>query len=151
MLKCVIERRKSFGNFEEEQARSAAKRSRAMTQRNSSSLGNILGDCSQPSSFDEGGGLTMLTLEEQTLMRLVNQRATSAGRRSKNGSDDNVGADTTPSRSTKLRSSYYYERHPLSHSTTTILSGGGDDDALPIVPNRCPGTPDVWVPRSVKA
>ena len=53
----------------------------------------------------------------------------------------------------KLRSSYHYERHPLSHSSNTILmdSASSTKDPVPILPNRSPGTPDVWVPRPVRA
>lgn len=47
--------------------------------------------------------------------------------------------------SIKLRSSYHYERHPLSHSTTSILNES-TNDPHPIIPNKHPGTPDVWLP-----
>ena len=77
----------------------------------------------------------------------------------------------------KLRSSYHYERHPLvrvlvfheriflmffakhelinlcpqSHSTTAILTEDDDDQTPPIVPNKSPATPDVWVARTIRA
>ena len=40
--------------------------------------------------------------------------------------------------------------HPLSKSTETILFHS-DNDPNPIVPNKNPGTPDVWVPRTIRA
>jgi len=51
-----------------------------------------------------------------------------------------------------LRASYCYERQPWSHSADNVLSQqvepkqSGEGKAL--VPNKCPGTPDVWLPRS---
>ena len=44
----------------------------------------------------------------------------------------------------------YRERHPHSRSTETILFHE-DKDPNPIVPNKKPGTPDIWVPRTVRA
>lgn len=43
------------------------------------------------------------------------------------------------------------ERHPHSRSTETILMAGNDRDPQPIVPNRKPGTPDIWLPQTVRA
>lgn len=43
-------------------------------------------------------------------------------------------------------------RHPLSLSTETILFNDDKYDPNPIVPNRAPDVPDIWLPmRSVKA
>jgi len=44
-------------------------------------------------------------------------------------------------------------RHPLSHSQETILYTDDGYDPQPILPNRQPGTPDVWVPinRTIRA
>ena len=42
------------------------------------------------------------------------------------------------------------ERHPHSHSTETILFHN-DKDPNPIVPNKKPGTPDIWLPRTIRA
>ena len=36
--------------------------------------------------------------------------------------------------------------HPLSHSQETVLYTDDGYDPQPILPNRQPGTPDVWVP-----
>ena len=45
-----------------------------------------------------------------------------------------------------------YHRHPLSLSTETILFNDDKYDPNPIVPNRAPDVPDIWLPmRSVKA
>lgn len=69
-------------------------------------------------------------------------------RRSKSGSvGEALGHHPTTSNATssKLKSSYHYERHPLSHSTTSILDDS-TEDPHPILPNRYPGTPDVWLP-----
>ena len=41
--------------------------------------------------------------------------------------------------------------HPLSKSTETILFHADHHDPNPIVPNKNPGTPDVWVPRTIRA
>ena len=45
------------------------------------------------------------------------------------------------------------QRHPLSHSQETILFTDDGYDPHPILPNRTPGTPDVWVPitRTIRA
>lgn len=53
-------------------------------------------------------------------------------------------------RSTKNSSEY---RHPLSLSTETILFNDDKYDPNPIVPNRAPDVPDIWLPMrsSVKA
>jgi len=42
------------------------------------------------------------------------------------------------------------ERHVHSRSTETILFHN-DKDPNPIVPNRKPGTPDIWLPRTIRA
>jgi len=40
--------------------------------------------------------------------------------------------------------------HPHSRSTETILFHS-DKDPNPIVPNKKPGTPDIWLPRTIRA
>lgn len=45
---------------------------------------------------------------------------------------------------------YQKERHPHSRSTETILFHN-DKDPNPIVPNKKPGTPDIWLPRTIRA
>ena len=45
---------------------------------------------------------------------------------------------------------YYKERHAHSRSTETILFHN-EKDPVPIVPNKKPGTPDIWLPRTVRA
>ena len=40
---------------------------------------------------------------------------------------------------------------PQSHSTTAILTEDDDDQTPPIVPNKSPATPDVWVARTIRA
>ena len=42
------------------------------------------------------------------------------------------------------------EIHPHSRSTETILFHN-DKDPNPIVPNKKPGTPDIWLPRTIRA
>lgn len=42
------------------------------------------------------------------------------------------------------------EIHPHSRSTETILFQN-DKDPHPIVPNKKPGTPDIWLPRTIRA
>ena len=42
------------------------------------------------------------------------------------------------------------EVHPHSRSTETILFHN-DKDPHPIVPNKKPGTPDIWLPRTIRA
>ena len=57
----------------------------------------------------------------------------------------------TPRKSNQ-NSSCYSNRHPLSLSTETILFNDDKYDPNPIVPNRAPDVPDIWLPmRSVKA
>ena len=46
------------------------------------------------------------------------------------------------------RSHKYFERI-MSQSTTTIIYTDDSYDPTPIVPNKTPGTPDVWIPRSI--
>lgn len=41
------------------------------------------------------------------------------------------------------------ERHPLSQSSENIFYTDDTYDPQPIVPNRSPGTPDVWLPRTI--
>ena len=41
------------------------------------------------------------------------------------------------------------ERHPLSQSTEDIFYNNDSYDPQPIVPNRTPDTPDVWIPRTI--
>ena len=45
---------------------------------------------------------------------------------------------------------YHKEIHPHSRSTETILFHN-DKDAIPMVPNKKPGTPDIWLPRTIRA
>ena len=45
---------------------------------------------------------------------------------------------------------YFHFRHPLSKSTETILLKE-DNKSQPMLPNKKSGTPDVWVPRTVRA
>ena len=45
---------------------------------------------------------------------------------------------------------YHKEIHPHSRSTETILFHN-DKDANPMVPNKKPGTPDIWLPRTIRA
>eukprot|EP00090_Calanus_glacialis_P004843 TRINITY_DN13625_c0_g1_i1.p1 TRINITY_DN13625_c0_g1~~TRINITY_DN13625_c0_g1_i1.p1 ORF type:complete len:1432 (+),score=169.81 TRINITY_DN13625_c0_g1_i1:127-4296(+) len=45
---------------------------------------------------------------------------------------------------------YRKERHAHSRSTETILFHN-DKDPNPIVPNKKPGTPDIWLPRTIRA
>ena len=40
--------------------------------------------------------------------------------------------------------------HPHSRSSETILFHN-DKDPQPIVPNKKPGTPDIWLPRTIRA
>ena len=133
------ERRKSIGNFEDEQRRAERQQHQEVAPRNSSSLGNIL-------THDDSDG-AFLPRDEAAKSRQRYSMA-SPGKPA-------TSAPLTPgtrAKSSKLRSSYHYERHPLSHSTTTILNEcSSSKDPVPIVPNRCPGTPDVWVPRTIKA
>ena len=79
------------------------------------------------------------------------QTPTTPSSRSRNPSSDGMvggsAAAALASKTTKLKSSYHYERHPLSHSTTMLV----DDDPTPLVPNKSAGTPDVWVVRTIKA
>ena len=42
------------------------------------------------------------------------------------------------------------KRHPLSHSQETVLYTDDGYDPQPILPNRQPGTPNVWVPITPK-
>lgn len=58
----------------------------------------------------------------------------------------------TPRKNNNENSSSYSNRHPLSLSTETILFNDDKYDPNPIVPNRAPDVPDIWLPmRSVKA
>ena len=41
------------------------------------------------------------------------------------------------------------KRHPLSHSQETVLYTDDSYDPQPILPNRQPNTPNVWVPIPV--
>jgi len=56
---------------------------------------------------------------------------------------------------TQFQSSYQIhglnprERHPLSQSSENIFYTDDTYDPQPIVPNRLPGTPDVWLPRTI--
>jgi len=44
------------------------------------------------------------------------------------------------------------ERHPhSSRSTETILMNSNERDPHPILPNKKPGTPDIWLPRTIRA
>ena len=45
---------------------------------------------------------------------------------------------------------YHKEIHPHSRSTETILFHN-DKDSDPMVPNKKPGTPDIWLPRTIRA
>ena len=38
------------------------------------------------------------------------------------------------------------KRHPLSHSQEAILYTDDGFDPIPILPNKSPATPDVWLP-----
>ncbi|TRY78598.1 hypothetical protein TCAL_06908 [Tigriopus californicus] len=129
------ERRKSIGHLEDEISRYTPE----VKPRTSSSLGNIL------QADDEIGRFRPLqpSPSTQTVIRIPIASLEPAGHLP--GGHDLKD----PRRSQKLKSSYHYERHPLSHSTTTILDS--TKDPRPILPNRSPGTPDVWVPRSIKA
>ena len=54
-------------------------------------------------------------------------------------------------RKNNQNSSSYSNRHPLSLSTETILFNDDKYDPNPIVPNRAPDVPDIWLPmRFVK-
>lgn len=55
---------------------------------------------------------------------------------------------TSSHRENKVRSGKH--AHLLSRSTETILFHS-EHDPNPIVPNRDPGTPDVWVLRTIRA
>ncbi len=140
------ERRKSMGDGLEEGRVTKQHAQRALlSSRNSSSLGNIL--------QEEQQRMSPLNFEEEVLRR-PKRRAKNGNKSGGTPSRNSYGAveqcPTVVPTSVNLRSSYHYERHPLSHSTTTILNANSDDPE-PIVPNKCPGTPDVWVPRTVKA
>ena len=50
----------------------------------------------------------------------------------------------------KTMKTYHKEVHPHSRSTETILFHN-DKDANPMVPNKKPGTPDIWLPRTIRA
>merc|ERR550517_818601 len=43
------------------------------------------------------------------------------------------------------------ERHSHSRSTETILMNANERDPHPILPNKKPGTPDIWLPRTIRA
>jgi hypothetical protein len=38
------------------------------------------------------------------------------------------------------------KRHPLSHSQETVLYTDDGFDPMPMLPNKSPATPDVWLP-----
>ena len=141
---CLKERRKSIGNIEDEARRSERPEPRP---RNSSSMGNIL-------SHEESEDF-LPSREEMAKSRQRYSMVSAAGAGKAGPVSAGAGQGLTAgarAKSNKLRSSYHYERHPLSHSTTTILNEcSSSKDPVPIVPNRCPGTPDVWVLRTIKA
>ena len=151
------ERRKSSGNLDEEEQmwRRKRMRQRLAAERNSSSLGDIL------SSFEKEDNNIVLAEEEKRKKsgsgKKSGAKKKSTGKspvkrkksiNSNNNNNNNPSMTPAAASSKKLRSSYHYERHPFSHSTNSILTMT-TEDPLPIVPNRCPGTPDVWVPRTV--
>ena len=153
------ERRKSMGDSleQEQRARAAAAegksagKRRGMYPRNSSSLGNIISSQEEeqrasPLNFDQQ--ITRRPHQGQAKKRKKQPSSSASAKKYHSGDYSAAAASASAATSVNLRSSYHYERHPLSHSTTAILDS---DDPQPIVPNRCPGTPDVWVLRTVKA
>jgi hypothetical protein len=135
------ERTKSSGNlFEEERWEKREKNS--LRPRNSSSMGNIL---------DKSSDIEYTPLRQQQQPRLPAVLTETTLGRTGGAAEDRSPQKPNKSSASggvkrKLRSSYHYERHPLSHSTTILL-----EDSTPIVPNRSPATPDVWVARTIKA
>jgi len=63
---------------------------------------------------------------------------------------DRMNGSLTPGPDRSKSSLSYRETHPHSRSTETILFHD-EHDPNPIVPNKKPGTPDVWLPRTIKA
>eukprot|EP00095_Tigriopus_kingsejongensis_P008223 maker-scaffold604_size126151-snap-gene-0.35 protein:Tk08223 transcript:maker-scaffold604_size126151-snap-gene-0.35-mRNA-1 annotation:"conserved hypothetical protein" len=119
------ERRKSIGHLEEEYPPVVLE----VNPRTSSSLGNII------QSDDESDRFRPMqdSPSTQTVIRIPIASIPPAG--SLQSSFDPRGQ-----RPHKLKSSYHYERHPLSHSTTTILDSSHDPE--PILPNRSSATPN---------
>ena len=123
----------------------------------SASLGNIL--AVNPDQFliqDLGEVYISDKADRQTLPRLPRrQQHTDLPTPSPQQPEIYYVEEQCPSKTTPRKSnnhSSYHNRHPLSLSTETILFNDDKYDPNPIVPNRAPDVPDIWLPmRSVKA
>jgi hypothetical protein len=109
----------------------------------SNSLGNILILDHDPGMLGSpDGGVEFLVHEQQQRQTLPRHQQPSHHQHSTIYYVEDVQQPPTKMAS---RSSTY-DRHPLSHSTETILYTDDRYDPNPIVPNRTPGTPDIWLP-----
>jgi len=101
----------------------------------SGSLGNII--MSEQFLMDESDPFAS-KIDRQTLPRRhVHQE---------NYDNDNNRGDPPKPTPRKGTNQNNYHRHPLSLSTETILFNDDKYDPNPIIPNRAPGVPDIWLP-----
>ena len=99
----------------------------------------------------KSGSLGNIIMSEQFLMdesdpfaSKINRQTLPRSRHVQQNYDNEITRD--PPKPTPRKGTNNYHRHPLSLSTETILFNDDKYDPNPIIPNRAPGVPDIWLP-----